>query len=550
MDGNTQSNIEASNVFNTFVYLDDVVTDNPQYEGWTLDQIITDLETNGTLSDDQADCVNYLRGAINSNPEWGEAVLRDVSSTNASQNWTDDLIQGATFQLGDDYYVAFRGTGSSRWTDNAKGMTEMSTEMQRAAAAYFDSVASYYGFTDDMNVYVTGHSKGGNEAQFVFMYSRYAGLIDGCYSMDGQGFSPAAIAYFKSIWGDEYEERLKMMYSICGEDDPVHQLGTIIIPDENTYYLKTTAWGIVPWHDLKYMSGNDPWGNWYYDGLHWTRDENGNIINGEPGAGAILGGRISEQLMNMDPKIRESCATCIMNFIDGGHPLGMEYQNPDLVDWIRFFAYGMPVIAKEVFLTKEGHEAIIKGIETAIKAVYEKWGIPGILIGSVIVALLLPIALNVLRFFVVDLPIIANLVELVYHAIVAIVDAIKDIAKAVKDAVCNFINAIAKAVNDVIEFFKNLDPDVRFANDNPHFIVDTSKLRGYGDALSRINRTIASVDSRLDRLYGKVGLLDLWNLMQADILTSHNRHIEKAANFCYDTANRFETAENNINKQW
>ena len=224
--------------------------------------------------------------------------------------------------------------------------------------------------------------------------------------------------------------------------------------------------------------------------------------------------------------------------------------NMDFKDWCQFWAYGWPVLEKNLFLTKEGHQAILGILEQVAKGNIEKYGY---LKGSIITTLevvatvvLAPIVLGLLDAF----HIIGSLFDKAFDIINNVIGAVKDIAKGIKEVVDSFVNAMAKFVNGVIGFFKSLDPDVRYANDNPHFIVDTTKLRGYGDTLSRLNRTIASIDSRMDGLYSKVGLLDLWNLMQADILTSHNRHIEKAANFCYDTANRFETAENNINSQW
>ena len=216
MDNNTQGNIEVSDVFSTFTYLDDAVC-GTQYEGMSL-QAITDSLTKrmeaGEFDDSRYDdvrrCIQYISDAVDQNPSWGQAVLMDTSSstTNSTEAWTDDPIQGATFQMENgDYYVAFRGTGDGRWTDNAMGMTLPSTDMQNAAADYFKEMAERY----------------------------------------GQGFSEDAIAVFKERWGDDYEKRLQEMYSICGENDPVHRLGIRIIPDGNTYYVDCIDTGLLPW---------------------------------------------------------------------------------------------------------------------------------------------------------------------------------------------------------------------------------------------------------------------------------------------------------------
>jgi len=38
--------------------------------------------------------------------------------------------------------------------------------------------------------------------------------------MDGEGFSPEAIAYFKMIYGEDfYEGQLQKMYAVCGDNE-------------------------------------------------------------------------------------------------------------------------------------------------------------------------------------------------------------------------------------------------------------------------------------------------------------------------------------------
>ena len=54
-----------------------------------------------------------------------------------------------------------------------------------------------------MNIIVTGHSKGGNKAQYVTINSKYNDLIDKCFSFDGQGMSPEAIEAFINRHGKD-----------------------------------------------------------------------------------------------------------------------------------------------------------------------------------------------------------------------------------------------------------------------------------------------------------------------------------------------------------
>lgn len=76
--------------------------------------------------------------------------------------------------------------------------------------------------------------------------------------------------------------------------------------------------------------------------------------------------------------------------------------------------------------------------------------------------------------------------------------------------------------------------------------VDTAKLRAYADRLRAANKRLASLDKRMDSLYLKVGLRDLFNLLQADLLTGSSRRLSNCAKYLDETANDFDTTERNI----
>ena len=61
-----------------------------------------------------------------------------------------------------------------------------------------------------------------------------------------------------------------------------------------------------------------------------------------------------------------------------------------------------------------------------------------------------------------------------------------------------------------------------------------------------VNRCISNLDGRMDSLYWRVGLLDLWNLMQADILTGYSWRLSRCASYLSDTATDFVNAENDL----
>jgi hypothetical protein len=103
--------------------------------------------------------------------------------------------------------------------------------------------------------------------------------------------------------------------------------------------------------------------------------------------------------------------------------------------------------------------------------------------------------------------------------------------------------ATIAAVNRFIAAVRSLSAGGRYAAANPQIKVDTYKLSNYAARIQDVNRRIRNLDYRLDSLYWKVGLLDLWNLMQADLLTSYSWMLLRCSSYLLDTARDFENAE-------
>ena len=57
---------------------------------------------------------------------------------------------------------------------------------------------------------------------------------------------------------------------------------------------------------------------------------------------------------------------------------------------------------------------------------------------------------------------------------------------------------------------------------------------------------IAKADERLDSFYWRVGLLDLWNLISADIFTEYSGRLSRCASYLTDTATDFVNVENDL----
>ncbi len=79
--------------------------------------------------------------------------------------------------------IAFRGTGGTQeaWRDNFEGAFIEDTRLQKVADDFVKNECAIY-----RNIVVTGHSKGGNLAQYVTVKEN--GRVGECVSFDGQGF--------------------------------------------------------------------------------------------------------------------------------------------------------------------------------------------------------------------------------------------------------------------------------------------------------------------------------------------------------------------------
>lgn len=80
-------------------------------------------------------------------------------------------------------------------------------------------------------------------------------------------------------------------------------------------------------------------------------------------------------------------------------------------------------------------------------------------------------------------------------------------------------------------------------------VVDTYKLTQYAQRISDVNRRINRLDYRLNTLYTKVGLLGLWNLMQADALTGYSWRLLRCQTYLQQTAADFERNEKKLSRE-
>ena len=172
--------------------------------------------------------VKILCSAYLQDENFRHITIMDMDETNGAVVTRNDATN--------TYTVAYCGTraGWQEWPDNAEGMLNESSPAQESAAHYFDMMSSR--FEEGYNVVVTGHSKGGNKAQYVTMFAENRSVIDNCVALDGQGFSQEAMESMQRH-GDYAAQRDKITL-VCGSDDYVHVLGERLAREDQTYYLQ------------------------------------------------------------------------------------------------------------------------------------------------------------------------------------------------------------------------------------------------------------------------------------------------------------------------
>jgi len=248
-----------------------------------------------------------LSSAIKNNPDFAHTVIKNLT---VSEN---GMTAGCTETPNGEIYVIFRGTGSGEWIDNGEGLSgipeentyftykdgkiikrtiiskDFASDQQAEALNWFNRMADIHGWKEDSRIYLCGHSKGGNKAQFVFIKTEPGKQ---CFSFCGQGFSPEAYKAFRASMGEDFEKRRQDIFSISSENDYVNVLGKRLMPKSNVIYLKSQGF-----HSMKALL-----------------DKNGNL-NPKTVQGRLsqYAQGISEELMDMPPFIRKYATLGTMN---------------------------------------------------------------------------------------------------------------------------------------------------------------------------------------------------------------------------------------------
>lgn len=508
-------------------------------------------------SEDAVHQLTVLENAIAKNPSLGEATI-------GNQTNSKNGLNACTFTKTDgSVSVVFRGTGSGEWIDNGEGLSgipeentyntyangelsgsttfekDYATDQQVEALNWFNRIASENGWDENTNITISGHSKGGNKAQFVTVNSD---LIDNCYSFDGQGFSPEALKGFEEKYGIKFNERRQKILCFSTDNDYVNVLGERLAPEDHIFFFESP------------IGDNNAIGYHYMEAM---LDENGKFnAQCEQGELSEYVENVSKELMNMDPKYRQFATLGIMNicqkYMGKGTPVNGDKVSTE--ETIAGLGISIGPLLLNLLGTKDGYEAIgdivkiygddiVNGIGDFYKNIGKEHGLlaeaGAIILSSAVVAFVAP--------FVIKAGIIATGSAWAINTIINLGEELKKVSKEIYTKVASFYNSVNKSLNEW--FNKNFNIGYKQAIAHSYIKVNTNTLRSYANRLYKVNQRITKLDKRMDALYTKVGLFDLWNLLQADLLTGYSWRLNRCINYLNDTAYEFEEAERSISSQ-
>ena len=210
-------------LINAFMYFDGMVFKNDKSIGYNIDEMRTRQSKEwkimlkkhpGTMSVKKAE---QVVDAIMKDPQLRN--LKVIDCTRKEPYYTGAVNACFVDEKNKQVLFAFRGTNREEWMDNAEAFLKESSPMQEDALQYVERIIEENGFVEEgYAIDVTGHSKGGNKAQYVTIKSPY---VRECHSFDGQGFSKEFMEANKT----EIAERAKKITSHAAHLDYVHCLG-------------------------------------------------------------------------------------------------------------------------------------------------------------------------------------------------------------------------------------------------------------------------------------------------------------------------------------
>ena len=168
-------------------------------------------------------------------------IFKDVyflnieNSLSGNKECTENLVN-MTLKYKNNLIFVFKGTsGTYEWVDNVRGTYVSDTKRQIKALKYYDKMYKLYADYVD-KIYITGHSKGGNKAQYIGVLRGEDSKIKHVYSFDGQGFNDLFFEKYKDL----IKKNKKKITSISNENDFVNIIMKLAVGNKIYIKSKTT----------------------------------------------------------------------------------------------------------------------------------------------------------------------------------------------------------------------------------------------------------------------------------------------------------------------
>ena len=417
-------------------------------------------------------------------------------------------------QNGETYnYVSYQATNNTTdgWTEDFAMLSRTSTQAQADSAAYMNII----GKSTDGYIVGGGHSKGGNDFEYAYLFCDddvRQRIIKG-YVYDSPGLESGIVEgnpYFS-----DYQNIIDGTF-ICPQDSII---GMLLHENENPSFVHSVESG---------FNEHDPYS--------WEIDPNtGGFV---PDEQTELSKQINKALDRAVEGMSQEERDALFAFIE----YVMYNNGGESLDGLgNLFAEGWDDPKKKIDeiwtvlsgawnnMSEEEREEFVDSLGVVIAAIastayeygkeeLEKW-------------------LEKKK---------EEIEQKFNEAWQAAADWIKEKKEGFKKFLSNVYKSVVTGFNKVAGWIRSFSYGSRYASSNPHIKVDTFKLREYASRIYAINRRISNLDGRLDSLYWRVGLLDLWNLMQADIMTGYSWRLSRAASYLNDTASDFDAIETEL----
>ncbi len=363
---NIISHANEAALLNVLMYLD--IKDVYVEDTWSMKKIIKAL---GTIYDDSDGYEVYLdnrrkegdegkigdyldrqrqyqilANACETNEHFANLIIDNQSRLMKNPSYPEGGLNAATFTDTDGKVtVVYRGTGSGEWIDNGLAISGTMTEspQQEEAVEYFNRIVEKNGYDiKNTDIDISGHSKGGNKAQYVTINSKYRDLIGQCFNFDGQGMSPEAIDKFRSTYGEAYIEAVNKMYGFYAENDFVNPLGIPVVPQDHKIYFK-------PAIEMKGIEDNK---KHHYADAYLTMD---GAFSEETVQGQLsrLVEDFSLQASMLPPFLRVRVTNAFMGLMQGGEKT-VNGESVSILDYAVGGATALPLLLTDLLLTPEG----------------------------------------------------------------------------------------------------------------------------------------------------------------------------------------------------